>query len=57
MKRLISVVLILVCVLSIVGCNQKEKPQQENNKMQYYFTAKVRIYQNPLTNSDKYSII
>ena len=41
MKKLISVVLILVCVLSIVGCNQKEKPQQENNKMQYYFTAKV----------------
>lgn len=41
MKRLISVVLILVCMLSIIGCNQKEKPQQENNKIQYYFTAKV----------------
>lgn len=41
MKRLISVVLILVCVLSMVGCNQKEKPQQKNNKVQYFFTAKV----------------
>ena len=32
MKKLIALVLALVCVLSLVGCNQKT---------QYYFSAKV----------------
>ena len=41
MKKLIALVLALVCVLSLVGCNQKEDLQQGGKKMQYFFTAKV----------------
>ena len=45
MKKLIALVLALVlalvCVLSWVSCKQKENLQQGNNKMQYFFTAKI----------------
>ena len=41
MKKLIALVLALVCVLGLVGCNQKEDLQQGYKKMQYFFTAKV----------------
>ena len=41
MKKLIALVLVLVCVLGLVGCNQKEDLQQGDNNMQYFFTAKV----------------
>ena len=41
MKKLIALVFVLVCVFSLVSCKQKENLQQGNNKMQYFFTAKV----------------
>ena len=41
MRKLIALVLALVCLLSWVSCKQKENLQQGNNKMQYFFTAKV----------------
>ena len=41
MKKLIALVLALVCLLSWVSCKQKENLQQGNDKMQYFFTAKV----------------
>ena len=41
MKKLIALVLALVSVLSLVGCNQNEDLQQGDKKMQYFFTAKV----------------
>ena len=41
MKKLIALVLALVCVLGLVGCNQKEDLQQGDNNVQYFFTAKV----------------
>ena len=33
MKKLIALVMALVCVLGLVGCNQKEDLQQGDNKM------------------------
>ena len=41
MKKLIALVLALVCVLGLVGCNQNGELQQGDNNMQYFFTAKV----------------
>ena len=41
MKRFITLLLAMICVLGLVGCNQNNKLQQGNNKMQYFFTAKV----------------
>ena len=41
MKKLIALILALVCVLGLVGCNQTEELQQGDNNMQYFFTAKV----------------
>ncbi len=41
MRKYIAFVLALVCVLGLVGCNQKEDLQQGDNNMQYFFTAKV----------------
>ena len=41
MKKLIVLVLALVCMVALVGCNQKEDLQQGDNNMQYFFTAKV----------------
>ena len=41
MKKVIVFVLALVCVLGLVGCNQKEDSQQGDINMQYFFTAKV----------------
>ena len=41
MKKLIALVLALVCVLGLVGCNQNDELQQGDNNMQYFFSAKV----------------
>jgi len=41
MKKLITLVLAMICVLGLVGCNPKEELQQGDNNMQYFFTAKV----------------
>ena len=41
MKKLIVLVLALVCVLGLVGCNQLEELRQGDNNTQYFFTAKV----------------
>ena len=41
MKKFIALVLAMVCVLGLVGCNLKEELQQGDNNMQYFFTAKV----------------
>ncbi len=41
MKRLIALALILTCIFCVVGCNQQEEQQQGDNKMQFFFTAKV----------------
>lgn len=41
MKKLIVLVLALVCALVLIGCGQKGDLQQGDNNMQYFFTAKV----------------
>ena len=45
MKKLITLVSAMICVLGLVSCNLKEKPQQELQQedinVQYFFTAKV----------------
>lgn len=41
MKKMITLVLALACVLGPVGCGQQEDLQQGDNNMQYFFTAKV----------------
>lgn len=41
MKKLIALVLALVCVSCLVGCGQQNDLQQGDNNMQYFFTAKV----------------
>lgn len=41
MKKIIALVLALVCVLGLVGCGQRAELQQGDNNMQYFFTAKV----------------
>lgn len=41
MRKYIALVLTLICVLSLGGCNQKEDLQQGDHSMQYFFTAKV----------------
>lgn len=41
MKKLIALVLALVCVIAMVGCNQSDELRQGDNNMQYFFTAKV----------------
>lgn len=40
MKKLMTLVLALVCVLGLVGCGQQESLQQGDN-VQYFFTARV----------------
>lgn len=40
MKKLMALVLALVCVFGLVGCGQQEGLQQGEN-VQYFFTAKV----------------
>ena len=41
MRKIISLVLALICALSSVGCNQQGDLQQGDHNMQYFFTAKV----------------
>lgn len=41
MKKLIALVLTLVCVLGLVSCSKTNELQQGDNNMQYFFSAKV----------------
>ena len=41
MKKLIALVLSLVCALGLAACGQQIDLQQGDNNMQYFFTAKV----------------
>ena len=41
MKKLIVLMVALICVLGLVGCNQNDELQQGNNNVQYFFTARV----------------
>ena len=41
MRKYIVLVLTLVCMLSLVGCGQKEDLKQGDYAMQYFFNAKV----------------
>jgi len=41
MRKCIALILALIGVFGLVGCNQKEDLQQGDYKMQYFFTAKV----------------
>ena len=41
MKKFIALVLSLVCVVGLIGCGIQAEPQQGDNNMQYFFTAKV----------------
>ncbi|MDD6036380.1 MAG: hypothetical protein PUC30_09355 [Lachnospiraceae bacterium] len=41
MKKLTAFVLVLFFVLGPVGCGQQENLQQDDNNVQYFFTAKV----------------
>ena len=41
MRKLIALVLALVCAFGLVGCSQQAELQQGDYRMQYFFTAKV----------------
>lgn len=41
MRKIISLVLALICALSSVGCDRQGDLQQGDHNMQYFFTAKV----------------
>ena len=41
MKKIIALALTLFCIFCVVGCNQQEEQQQGNEKMQFFFMAKV----------------
>ena len=41
MKKIIALVLALVCLLGLVSCSQQEALQLGDYNMQYFFTAKV----------------
>ncbi|MBQ8834018.1 MAG: hypothetical protein IJ001_03740 [Oscillospiraceae bacterium] len=41
MRKYIAFVFALVCVLGSAGCGDQEPLEQGDNKMQYFFTAKV----------------
>lgn len=41
MKKIFALLLVLVYVVGLVGCNQKEELQQGDNDMQYFFSGKV----------------
>ena len=41
MKKYVSLFLVLTCILGLIGCEQIEDIRQGDNKMQYFFSAKV----------------
>lgn len=41
MKKIITMLLALFCIVGLVGCNNQDDFQQDNNNTQYFFSGKV----------------
>lgn len=41
MKKMITVILLLMCILGLIGCSQQDELRQGDYNVQYFFSAKV----------------